>query len=503
MEGNRGIARNTLFLYMRTAISMLIALYTSRVILGQLGVEDYGIYNAIGGAVAILSSLSATLSGATQRFITYALGTGDRDYLGKIFSAAMAVHAALAALLLLLAESVGLWFLNTRMNIPPDRLAAANIVFQTSVAVFLLDVVTLPYNSATVAYEKFDVYAYIFIGQSVLRLALVSTLCLWKRDALIIYAAMELLVALSTRSGFVVYVKRKLRDCRIVRVGDRSIYRQLFSFVGWNFLGTSSWIVYTQGSNILLNIFHGVRLNAAMGVTSQVQSAVSSFVSNFSMAVNPQITKSYAGGDTGRTRELLDLGSKTASYLFLLIAFPVILNLDYLLQLWLVEVPDYTAGFIRMSLLCSLLAALISPLNCALFATGKIKAYQIFCVAVNAATFVLLYLGFRLDAHPDTIYVLILVQNVLKIVFLLFYLSRRSLIDFRKMGSVYLKDILMCLLVVVCVLAKSAFGRETDLLRFVLESVLSIALMAALIWTVGLQKDERKALAGAVRKRLG
>ena len=502
MNNNKVIAKNTLYLYMRTAITMLIALYTSRVILMELGIDDYGIYNVIGGIVALLSSLSSTLSGATQRFITFALGTKSQDYLKTIFSASVYVHIALALVLLIIAETVGLWFVNVKMNIAIDRVFAANIVFQSSIFVFIMDIITLPYNSATIAYEKFNVYAFIFIYQSVARLLLVSTLGLWDCDRLIIYAAMELFVGISTKISFVFYTKLKLRDCRLGHVDDRSIYRKLFSFIGWNFLGTSSSIVYTQGSNVLLNLFYGVRLNAAMGVATQVQSAISSFVSNFSMAVNPQITKTYASGDIERTKDLMNFGSKIAAFLYLLIAFPVILNLDYIMNVWLVEIPDYTIGFIKIALLCSLFASFISPLNCALFATGKIKNYQIVCICVNALTFAILYLSFKFDMHPNVIYYLVLMQNILKIGYLLFYLHRFSLINLRQLALIYMKSIIFCIIIVFFLIIKSNFFSNTNFIAFIRDSFVAIVVMITLIYQIGFTNTERNALKIMIKNKI-
>lgn len=499
---NKSIAKNTLFLYCRTAITMVIALYTSRVILKELGIDDYGIYNVIGGIVALLSSLSSTLSGATQRFITFALGTKNKEYLKNIFSASVYVHVALALVLLLLAETIGLWFLNVKMNIGIDREFAANIVFQSSIFVFIMDIITLPYNSATIAYEKFNVYAFIFIYQSVARLILVSTLGFWNSDRLIIYAAMELFVGFTTKISFVLYTKLKLKDCMLGHVADRSIYKKLFGFIGWNFLGTSSSIVYTQGSNVLLNLFYGVRLNAAMGVATQVQSAISSFVSNFSMAVNPQITKNYASGEIERTKDLMNFGSKIAAFLYLLIAFPVILNLDYIMGVWLVEVPDYTIGFIKIALLCSLFASFISPLNCALFATGKIKNYQILCVCVNALSFAILYLSFKYDLHPNVIYYLVLMQNILKICYLVSYLHRFSLINVRQLALIYLKSIFFCILIPFFMIIKTNFFTETNLLTFTMESFVAVVVMVTLIYLIGFTDTERNAIKFMIKNKI-
>ena len=292
--GNRQIAKNSLFLYIRTAITMVIALYSSRVILQGLGVENYGIYNVVGGVIALMSSLSATMAGATQRYITFAIGKKDNDYLRRIFSTSLRIHFYLALIILLIAETVGIWFLTSKINLPEGRIFAAGIVFQFSLVGFLFNTITIPFEAAVIANEKFKFYATIDILRSILKLALVLCIGILPFDSLIVYACIELIIVLFYRGMFIAFTERNYKELSYTKEKDKELYSDIMRFTGWNFMGTFSSVFYTQGSSIILNIYYGVLLNAAMGISNQVRGIVNTFITNFTMAVNPQITKSYA-----------------------------------------------------------------------------------------------------------------------------------------------------------------------------------------------------------------
>lgn len=489
---NRQIAKNTVYLYVRTAVTMLISLYASRVVLKQLGASDYGVYSVIAGVVATFAALSATLSGATQRYITFAIGKGDREYLGKIFTASVRVHAILAAVILLLAETLGVWFINNRMNLPPDRMTQANIIFQTAAFAFIADILTLPFMSAVVAYEKFRFYAVTFIAQAFLRLGFVLSLCLWNEDKLLVYAFCELMVALSSKLAFVIYTRVKLRDCSIVSTPDRSLYKDIVSFTGLNFMGTASSVIYTQGSGIVLNKFCGVLLNAALGLATQVQGAVNNFVASFTVAVNPQITKTYAAGEYGKTSELVMFGAKISSYLMLVIAFPLIANIDYLLQIWLDAVPDYTRTFVCFAILSSYIAVFNIPLNTLIFATGKIGPYQLACVIINVTSIFLLILCFRLGVPSYSIYLILIAQSLLKLIVMLVVVSRS--VEFpvgEFVRKVYLRGLALCCPVIAVLWLKDRFAYAMTFPLFVVESVAYVCIILILIYLWGMNAAER------------
>ena len=503
MRENKRIAKNTLFLYFRTAITMFIALYASRVILKQLGVSDYGVYNAIGGIVAMFSALSATLSGATLRYITFAIGKEDSTYLRKVFSASFAIHAFLAIVVVALAETVGIWYIKAKMNLPDGRLAAAMFVFQTSIASFAFDILTLPFHSAIIAYEKFNFFASVDIIRSVLRVILISCIGKFKVDALIVYSIIELVIVLIYKGSYVLYVKIKFKDCSINAKCERSLYKELISFTGWNFFGTASYVFYTQGGNLMLNYFYGVLLNAAMGVTTQVSNAVSSFVSSFSLAVNPQITKSYAANEFGRTTELIFFGSKIASYLLLLIGFPLVANIGYILDIWLVDVPDHSQMFITLAILGAFFGSFNNPFNNFMFATGNIKSYQLACVVINLASVFILYFCLSAGINPSVLYVLVIIQAILKMAIMLI-ISKRT-IDFPVRDfllNVYARSLLMIVFVLVVLCIKSVLPYKMTFGIFAVETVLYIVSMLVLLYFIGLRRSERLVVKQYISNRL-
>ncbi len=471
---------------------MLIALYTSRVILKELGVSDYGVYNVIGGTVAMLSALSATLSGATQRFITYAIGKGDVDYLKNIFTVSIRIHYLLAFVLLIIAETIGLWFINYKMNIPEGRELAAKVVFQLSVFSFIINIVALPYNSAVVAYERFSFYALVDISRSILKLVLIYCIAILPFDRLITYGCIELFIMLAYRIAYSIYVRIYLRDCSQTKDLSTSLYKKILSFTGWSFLGVASSILYIHGSSLLLNIFWGVLLNAAIGVTNQVSNAVNSFVSNFSIAVNPQITKSYAAKDYHRTNDLIFLGAKISSFLLLIIGFPIVVNINYILDLWLVEVPDYTETFVRLALFSAFIGSFNNPFNCLMYATGDIKIYQIACVIINISSVLLLYFGFTVRLHPSIIYYLFIIQAPLKAVIMLFLSNKATNFPIKDfICSVYFRNILIACLIPLTLVVKNSFSYEMNLLVFLFESIICVVFIIFIIFFFGLNSRER------------
>lgn len=501
---NKQVFKNTLFLYFRTAITMLIALYTSRVILQVLGVEDYGIYNVVGGVVAMFQTLSATLSGATQRFITFALGTKEPQKLQQVFSVSVKVHFFLAITIVILAEIFGVWFLNYHLNIPHERIYAANIVFQCTLASFILDIISIPYNSAIIAYEKIKAYATIYIIQAIIRLGNVFLLQYISFDKLILYAFLEVCVSICIRFIFTIYCHKKCPNCNIVRIEQKDLYKQITTFCGWNFLGTSSTIIYNQGGNILLNIFWGVTLNAAIGVTNQVQNAVTSFTNNFTLALNPQITKSYASKDYNQTYASIFSGSKISVYLLMIIAIPIIVNADYILHLWLTNVPEYSIQFVQASLILAVGNSFFPTLQCALFATGHIKRYQIFCFLMNLSKVLLLYIGFKMNLTPLILYILPFIM--------IFYQIKKILsdlkTDFNFPQKKYLQQIIVrsliifTFLIAIYMVILTSMNVDNNFLTFIGESICITIINIIIIFYLGLTKDERLKLSIIVKQKI-
>ena len=331
---NKRIAKNTLLLYVRMLFMMAVSLYTSRVILNALGVEDYGIYNVVGGVVAMFSIISGSLSAAISRFITFELGKGDIDKLKKTFSAAVTIQLLLSLIIVILIESVGVWFLNFKMTIPSDRMAAANWVLQFSIVTFVINLVSVPYNATIIAHERMSAFAYISILEAVGKLAIAFLIMVSPIDRLVFYAILMCGVAVIVRLTYGYYCKRHFSECRYSFRWDKEILVKMFGFAGWNFIGASSAILRDQGGNIVINLFYGPAVNAARGIAMQVNGAVTGFVSNFMTALNPQITKSYAAGDRAYMMTLIYQGARLSFYMLLLLSLPVFLNTHYILVIW-------------------------------------------------------------------------------------------------------------------------------------------------------------------------
>lgn len=376
---------------------MIVNLYTSRVILQALGVEDYGVYNAIAGFIAMFSMVSSAIAGAISRFITFVLGQGDKDKLKKVFSTAIIIQLTLAAIVVVLVEAVGVWFLNTHMTIPDGREVAANWVLQFALVTFVLNLWSTPYNAALIAHEKMAAFAYIGIFEGVANLIIAFMVMCSPFDRLIVYGALICLIALITRMIYNGYCKKHFDECIFKWTFDYKLFREMFSFAGWNFIGSISGLLRDQGINILFNVFCGPIINAARGLAIQVQTAVFKFSSNFYVAVQPQITKSYASDNVDESHDLVLRGSRFAFLLLTALIVPLITETDFILQLWLKEVPAHTTAFVQIILLCTLIDSLSTPLIYLMLATGNIKRYQIVVGLFNFINFpvawIILYCG--------------------------------------------------------------------------------------------------------------
>ena len=315
-SNNKRIAKNTLLLYIRMLFLMVVSLYTSRVVLNALGVEDFGIYNVVGGVVAMFSMLSGSLSAAITRFITYELGTGNKENLKKIFSSSVTIQIGLAVLIALLAEAVGVWFLNVKMNIPDARMVAANWVFQFSILTFAINLISVPYNASIIAHERMSAFAYISILEAIGKLAIAFLITVSPMDRLIFYSLLMCAVALLVRLVYGYYCKKHFEECTYHFLWDKELLKRMFGFAGWNFIGASSAVLRDQGGNVVINLFCGPVVNAARGIASQVNTAVHGFVSNFMTALNPQITKSYASGNRDYMMTLIFQGAWLSSRRF-------------------------------------------------------------------------------------------------------------------------------------------------------------------------------------------
>lgn len=374
---NKRIAKNTLLLYFRMFITTIVGLYTSRVVLQTLGVTDFGIYNVVGGIISMAAFLNSAMVAASQRFLSFELGRDAQDRLKRVFCTSINIHAAICLVAFVLAETIGLWFVNAKLVIPADRMVAANWVYQASILTFMINVMSVPYNSAIVAHEKMSAFAYISILDVVLKLLIVYVLLILPFDKLIIYSILMVCVVTLIRLCYTIYCKRYFEECTYHFIFDRPLFQEMFAFAGWSIIGNLGFSFKDQLSNIILNLFFGPSVNAARGVAIQVSSHVKTFAHSFTMALNPQITKQYAAGNIEASRKLVYAGSRYTFYLLTLISIPVIINIDYVLTLWLGFVPKYTAQFVIFTIITSLIYAMSECVTKAIQATGRIKCFQI------------------------------------------------------------------------------------------------------------------------------
>lgn len=392
-------------MYFRMAFVMLIQLYTSRIILDQLGEEGYGLYNVVGGLVVMLTFLNGAMVATSQRFLAYELGRNDHERLRITFSQSFYAHLFIAIIFIIVAETAGLWFLNYKMVIANELKNAANWVFQFSIASFIITLIQVPYGALITAHERLDIYAILGIIDILLRLGVALILFKFSTTSrLIWYAFLIFCVTLVINLAYIWFCRHKFKETRLVKKIDRSIFKSLTSFLGWSIFGSLAWIGKNQGVNIVLNTFLGTIINAAYGVAMQINGAVNSFAQNFISAVNPQVIQSFASGNRSRMIQLINMGSKTSYLLLFIIVFPVFTNIEGILKIWLVEVPEYTPIFLRLILIITLLESLAYVMGTAIQATGRIKAYQIIIGCTLLLNLPASYLLLRLNKPPYAVF---------------------------------------------------------------------------------------------------
>lgn len=490
-SNNKRIAKNTLLLYARMLMLMFIALFTSRVNLQSLGIVDYGIYNVVGGIVVMFSVLSGSLSAAISRFLTYELGKGDIEKLKCVFSSSVTIQFILSGIIVLLAETIGLWFLNEKMVIPPNRIIAANWVYQFSVLTFVLNLISIPYNAAIIAHERMSAFAYITIFEAIGKLLIAYVIFIVIFDKLICFSAMICIIGVIIRVIYGWYCKRHFKECSFQFMYDQSLFKKMFGFAGWNFLGASSDIFRDQGGNILINMFFGPSANAARGIAVQVNTAVIGFVKNFTTAINPQITKSYASGDREYMMNLVFQGARFSFYILLILSLPIIINTPYLLHLWLGNVPEHTENFVRLVLVFSLSETLSYTLITSMLATGNIKNYQLVVGGLALLNLPLCYLCFKFGAPIESIYVVAIVISVVCEAARLFMLRRMIKLPVKKfLNQVYFKVILVSVLASFAPVALYLYSNGSIWL-FILNCLVCLISSVFCILFVGCNSDER------------
>jgi len=402
---NSRIAKNTIYLYLRTIVVLLISLYTSRVVLQSLGIDDFGIYNVVGGLVAMFSFINGAMAAATLRFLTYELGKNNNQRLKIVFCTSIIIHLVISFIVIVLGETVGLWFLYNKMIIPPDRMFAATIVYQISILTAVISIMNVPYNSLLIAHERMSSFAYISILDATLRLLTAISISIYIYDRLILYSILIFGAYAIVIFIYWIYCRRSFPESHFQFIKDQALITKMSKFASWNLFSNLAFVTYTQGLNILLNVFYGPAVNAARGIAVQVQQAVVRFVDSFQSALNPQITKSYACNDRERLLFLIDTSSRYSFYLLLMLIFPLIASIDYILSIWLGVVPDHTSNFVRLTLLIEPISVMMNPLNIATQATGHIKRFFFITGTLQLIILPLAYIALIMGGPPEAVYI--------------------------------------------------------------------------------------------------
>lgn len=504
VNNNKRIAKNTLLLYFRMLFMMAVSLYTSRVILNTLGVEDYGIYNVVGGVVAMFGFINGSMSSATQRYITFALGKGDEKRLQTVFCTTLQIHTLIAAIIVILGETIGLWFLYNKMQIPADRMDAAFWVLQCSIISTVIMIVSVPYNASIIAHEKMSAFAYISVLEVVLKLVIVYMLVVFSVDKLILYAFLILAIQVLIRFCYSIYCHKHFKETKYIHVWDKALFKEMTGFAGWSIFGNLSAVIFTQGLNMLLNVFFGPVVNAARAVAVQVQNAIQQFVGNFQMALNPQITKTYAKGEMEEMHKLMYRSARFSFYLLFFLSLPVLFETDFILTVWLKTVPEHTVTFLRIMICTSLIYTCANPMIIANQATGKVRKYQAVCgttlIMILPISWILLELGFPA-------YSVFIVHFVMEgVCQLARMLMLRPLIGIGLRDyfyNIYLRVAIVVIAAVVCPGLVYVYMPE-GLIRFLAVGMVSVLSVSSSAYLLGLSANERvfiKSKAVAIRNK--
>ncbi len=492
IENNKRIAKNTLLLYFRMLFTMLISLYTSRVILHTLGVEDWGIYNVVGGIVMILSSVNWALSSATQRFLNYELGTGNFIKLKKVFNATFMLHLAFGLAIVILAETVGLWFLKTQIHFSPDRVGAAHWIYHFSVLCFFIGITQVPFGAIIGAHERMNVFAYLSIMEVSFKLLIVYMLTWFDFEKLKLYAVLVFIVTLISASIYRIYTYLHFQETKFMVVKEKAIYNDLFSFSAWSFLGSIVYAISTEGINILVNNFFGAAVNSAKGIAMQIEGVLRSFTGNFQSAANPQITKYFAANEKENMEKLVFRSAKFSLFMVFILALPIMIELPYILQLWLKDVPPYTYYFALFILINTLVESSSGPLFTAIQASSKIKHLEIGASLDLAFTFLFTYVFYRLHYPPQTTILVSIFFNLLFYIVKLLLIKKILGFSIKKfMLDVHIPALPVLMLspiipIIIHKLMPSSF------LRLIVIFTSAIMVVAALIYLMGLDDVEKK-----------
>jgi len=465
-------------------------------------VEDYGIYNVVGGVIAMMGVLNNAMAVSSQRYLTFELGRNDIKRLNQIFNVSITIYLILSGILLILAETIGLWFLNTQLNIPSNRMVAANWVYQFSILSCIIGLLRSPYNASIIAHEKMDFYAYISIADSVLKLLIVYLLCISPVDKLQSYGLLHLLVVIAIAVIYYIYCRSNFKECRYTRYFEKSLFNELLSYSGWNLFGSTASLVKGQGINVLLNMFFMPAVNAARGIAYQINAVVSLFFTNFYTAVRPQITKYYAQQDMYNMLLLVYRSTKMACFLIVFVSIPIIIEAPYIIKLWLDTLPEFVIPFVRIIIVITMIDSMSHPLMTIAHATGNIKMYQSVVGGLNILILPISYIALKLGFGPTSVFIISLCMSIV-----CFY---ARLLVVKKLVNFPIKDYLIKVIspCIIVIFVSSIFPLLSHLHfkpgfeSLITTSLVSVISTIAFIYIIGLNKVEKKFILNTIKARI-
>lgn len=495
-KNTKRIVKNTMLLYFRMILILAVSLYTSRVVLNTLGVEDFGIYNVVGGLVTMFIFLNGAMSTSTQRFLSFEIGRKDSLQLNKTFNVTLGIHTVLAFIIFILLETIGLWLLNKHLTIPIERMVAAHWVFQFSAISVFISIIRVPYNAVILAHERMNIYAYISILEVLLKLLVVFILTWLTFDSLVLYSLLLLSVNLIIFLFYVIYSKSKFEETTFEIVKDLKLYKSILSYSGWNLFGNLALVSKNQGVTIILNIFFGPVVNAAQAIANQVNTAVLSFYSNFQTAVNPQIIKSYAAEQKEYMISLILKSAKFSIFLLFILSAPLLFEIDFVLQFWLKNVPDYAANFTMLILIIALVDSISGPLMTGIQATGNIKYFQMIVGSLQLMILPITYLFFKFQYSPETTYIVVIAISFISL-FIRLHILKSLVNGFST--SVFIKEVVIKSLITIMFSVSlpfllKYFIQSRDTLTSIFVMVTSVVSTALSIYFIGINAAERNSL---------
>lgn len=499
---NKRIAKNTLFLYFRTMLTMFVALFTSRVILNSLGLVDYGLNSVVAGVITLFAFLNNALGASTSRFLTFELGKQNNRQLKKVFCTSLSIHFGLAIIVVILCETIGLWMVNNVLVIPSDRLYACNVIYQYVVVTAVLSITQVPLNAMIIANERMTIYAYLGVSDAVLKLIVAYLITISSFDKLITFGTLNLFIAIGMYIFYHLYCRRNFAEYTIAIGRNKRLYQEMIGYSVWSMLGASAGMAKTQGINILINVFFGPIVNAANTIAYQVNGALANFSNNFTTAINPQIIKSYAAEEYQRMHSLIFRGGKFSFFLLMIFSIPIIIETDTILHLWLGTIPEYTITFTRLVILLTLIESFVATMGIAIQATGKIRNYHIIIGGIYLLNFPIAYIAYKLGAAPfaalTILIVLALINLFVRLCFLKSYIQV-SILDYSK--NVLLVSAVVMLLSFTLPIAIYNHMSQ-GLIRLVTVGAVSILSSTICIYFFGLQRVEKQIVITFIKNKI-